>query len=224
MKSIRSVYKIGHGPSSSHTVGPYIAAQEFGKRFPEADSFEVTLYGSLAFTGEGHGTGKAVRSGLPGAKVLLDKEKTDLPHPNTMLFKAFKDGNEIVRKVIMSIGGGTIKIEGEDSIDDQDVYPERNFTEIVMTCNAEGTDLVKYIYAHELNGLRMYLTEIWHAMQASIRRGLSKDGILPGGLNISRRAKLLFEKRCYNESADITINRKISSYAYAAAEENASKA
>ncbi len=221
MKSIRSVYKIGHGPSSSHTVGPYIAAQEFGKRFPEADSFEVTLYGSLAFTGEGHGTGKAVRSGLPGAKVLLDKEKTDLPHPNTMLFKAFKDGNEIGSKVIMSIGGGTIKIEGEDSIDDQDVYPERNFTEIVMTCNAEGTDLVKYIYAHELNGLRMYLTEIWHAMQASIRRGLSKDGILPGGLNISRRAKLLFEKRCYNESADITMNRKISSYAYAAAEENA---
>ena len=92
MKSIKGVYKIGHGPSSSHTVGPYHAAQVFGGRYPEADAYRVTLFGSLAFTGEGHGTGKAIRSGLPGAELVYNREATDLPHPNTMLFEAFKDG------------------------------------------------------------------------------------------------------------------------------------
>ena len=90
MNSIRSVYKIGHGPSSSHTVGPYNAAKIFRKRHPDADAFRVTLYGSLAFTGAGHGTGKAIRSGLPGAEIVVDTktEIKDLPHPNTMLFEA----------------------------------------------------------------------------------------------------------------------------------------
>ena len=102
MKSITSVYKIGNGPSSSHTVGPYHAAQTFGSRYPDADSYEVTLFGSLAFTGEGHGTGKAILEGLPGAKIIFDHEtkEKDLPHPNTMLFKAFKDGNEIASETV----------------------------------------------------------------------------------------------------------------------------
>ena len=95
MNTIKSVYKIGNGPSSSHTVGPYHAAQIFGGRYPQADAFRVTLFGSLAFTGEGHGTGKAIVSGLPGAEVVFDREHTDLPHPNTMLFEAFKGGVRI---------------------------------------------------------------------------------------------------------------------------------
>ena len=95
MKSIKSVYKIGNGPSSSHTVGPYHAAQVFGARYPQADAFRVTLYGSLAFTGEGHGTGKAIKAGLPGTEVVFNREETDLPHPNTMLFEAFKDDPEV---------------------------------------------------------------------------------------------------------------------------------
>jgi L-serine dehydratase len=92
LRSIKSVYKIGHGPSDSHTVGPYGAAKLFGSRYPEADAFRVTLYGSLAFTGEGHGTGKAIRSGLPGAELVFDREQTDLPHPNTLRFEAFRNG------------------------------------------------------------------------------------------------------------------------------------
>ena len=116
MNSITSVYKIGNGPSSSHTVGPYHAARTFGARYPEADAYEVTLFGSLAFTGEGHGTGKAIREGLPGAKVVFDREtkEEDLPHPNTMLFKAFKNGKEIAAVRIFSIGGGSIRIENEE--------------------------------------------------------------------------------------------------------------
>ena len=130
MKSIISVYKIGNGPSSSHTVGPYHAAQTFGSRYqtfgsryPDADFYEVTLYGSLAFTGEGHGTGKAILSGLPGAKIVFDREtrEEDLPHPNTMLFKAFKDGKEIAATRIFSIGGGSIRIENESSEEDREV-------------------------------------------------------------------------------------------------------
>ena len=120
MKTIKSVYKIGNGPSSSHTVGPYHAAQTFGSRYPDADSYEVTLYGSLAFTGEGHGTGKAILEGLPGAKIVFDRETRDLPHPNTMRFKAFKDGKEIANIRIFSIGGGSIRIENESSEEDKE--------------------------------------------------------------------------------------------------------
>ena len=95
MKSIKSVYKIGSGPSSSHTVGPYRAAKLFAKRYPDADLYRVVLFGSLAFTGEGHGTGKAIRSALPNAEITFNREEKNLPHPNTMLFTAIKDGKEI---------------------------------------------------------------------------------------------------------------------------------
>ncbi len=221
MKSIKSVYKIGNGPSSSHTVGPYHAAQVFGARYPEADAYQVTLYGSLAFTGVGHGTGKAVLAGLPGAEVIFNTTETDLPHPNTMLFKAFKDGKEIGSNRIFSIGGGSIRIEGELSDEDIETYPQKNFTEILNLCRARSITLPQLIYRMEDPSLREYLRKVWHAMEDAIERGLQKEGILPGGLGVSRKAKLLFEKRCYNESADVTMNRIIAAYAYATSEENA---
>ena len=221
MKSIKSVYKIGNGPSSSHTVGPYHAAQVFGARYPEADAYQVTLYGSLAFTGVGHGTGKAVLAGLPGAEVIFNTTETDLPHPNTMLFKAFKDGKEIGSNRIFSIGGGSIRIEGEMSDEDIETYPQKNFTEILNLCKERSINLPQLIYRMEDPSLREYLRKVWHAMEDAIERGLQKEGILPGGLGVSRKAKLLFEKRCYNESADVTMNRIIAAYAYATSEENA---
>ncbi len=221
MKSIKSVYKIGHGPSSSHTVGPYQAALLFGKRHPEADSFRVTLYGSLAFTGEGHGTGKAISTGLPGAQIVFNREETDLPHPNTMLFEAFKDGRLTGSNRIFSIGGGSIRIENEESDDEREIYQQKYFSEFVNLCKERGTNLAQLIFRMEDPSLRLYLSEVWHAMQDSVRRGLAADGTLPGGLGVARKAKLLFEKRCYNESADVTMNRVIAAYAYAVSEENA---
>ena len=221
MKTIKSVYKIGNGPSSSHTVGPYHAAQIFGGRYPQADAFRVTLFGSLAFTGEGHGTGKAIVSGLPGAEVVFDREHTDLPHPNTMLFEAFKDGRRIGANRIFSIGGGSIRIEGEASEDEVEVYPQKDFTEILRVCRQRGLDLPRFIYRMEDDRLREYLRGAWEAMKDSIRRGLAAEGVLPGGLGVARKAKMLFEKRCYNESADVTMNRVIAAYAYAVSEENA---
>ena len=221
MKSIQSVYKIGHGPSSSHTVGPYNAALAMRARWPEADAFRVVLYGSLAFTGEGHGTGKAIRSALPGAEILYDARTKDLPHPNTMLFTALRGGKELGCVRVFSIGGGSIRIENEDSEDEREVYPQRSFTEMLLLCRERGIRLLDFIREMEGPGLYPCLREAWHAMSAAVERGLAAEGILPGGLQLSRKAKLLYEKRCYNESADVTMNRVISAYAYAVSEENA---
>ena len=223
MKSIKSVYKIGHGPSSSHTVGPYNAAKIFRSRYPDADAYKVTLFGSLAFTGEGHGTGKAVISGLPGAEIIYDRKtpETELPHPNTMLFEAFQNGELMGSCRIFSIGGGSIRIEGEVSDEENEVYPQGNFSQILDICKRRNISLVQFIYRFEDPSLRTWLKEVWQAMQNSVRRGLEAEGILPGGLGVERKAKMLLEKRCYNESADVTMNRIIAAYAYAVSEENA---
>ena len=221
MKSIKSIYKIGHGPSSSHTVGPYRAALLFGARYPDADEYRVTLYGSLAFTGEGHGTKKAIQSGLPGAQVVFDRDTADLPHPNTMLFTAMRNGEEYARLRIFSVGGGSIRIEGETSEEEREVYPQKNLTEILEECTSRGISLIGFIREAEGSSLNDYLRRVWHAMQDSLRRGLEAGGVLPGGLELARKAKLLYEKRCYNESADVTMNRVIAAYAYAVSEENA---
>ena len=223
MKSIKSVYKIGNGPSSSHTVGPYNAAQIFGRRFPDADRYTVTLFGSLAHTGEGHSTGKAICAGLPGTEVSFDKVTTDLPHPNTMLFTAYKNGEVLGQNRILSIGGGSIRIEGEESADEAEIYPQKNFAEIAAECKRDNISLVEFIRRTEGDALWQYLAGVWYAMQMAVERGLTAEGILPGGLNLARKAKTLYEKRCYNESSDVTMNRIIASYAYAVSEENASE-
>ena len=221
MKTIQSVYKIGNGPSSSHSVGPYRAARLIGTRYPEADAFRVTLFGSLAFTGEGHGTDKAIREALPGAEVLFDKEAKDLPHPNTMLFTACKNGEAIGEHRIFSIGGGAIRVEGEAPEDDVEVYRETSFSDVIATCKKEQCSLSEYLFRTEGEALRMHLETIWDAMQDTVRRGLAAEGVLPGSLQLTRKAKLLYEKRCYNENADVAMNRMIAAYAYAVSEENA---
>ena len=222
MKTIRQIYKIGHGPSSSHTVGPYRAARLFLSRYPEADHFEVTLYGSLAFTGEGHGTGKAVRSAIPDAKVIFDKTTQDLPHPNTMLFRAYKDGAELGSARIMSIGGGSIRIEGENSDEEAEIYPQKNFAQILETCESEHISISEFVYRAEGEAkLRSYLKEVWHTMEDAVERGLAAEGILPGGLKLTRKAKKLYTMRCHNESSDITMERTLAAYAFAVSEENA---
>ena len=221
MKSIRSVYKIGHGPSSSHTVGPYRAAKFMGQRYPEADAWKVTLYGSLAFTGEGHGTGKAIRAALPEAEIIFNREEKELPHPNTMIFTAMKDGKVIASKRIFSIGGGSIRFEGESSDEERIIYPQNSFSEILQCCKQKGITLTEFIYRQEDADIKDYLRMVWEVMQEAIRRGLKAEGILPGGLGVSRKAKLLYNMRCYNENADVTMNRLIAAYAYAVSEENA---
>ena len=221
MKSIESVYKIGNGPSSSHTVGPYNAAKLFAARWPEADAFAVTLYGSLAHTGAGHGTEKAIRAWMPDALVRFDTETKDIPHPNTMQFSAIKGTEEIGRARIFSIGGGSIRIENETSEEENEVYPQKSFAEISALCREQGITLAEFVHRVEGDSLWQYLEGVWDAMQLAVERGLAAEGTLPGRLNLTRKAKTLYEKRVYNESADLTQNRLIASYAYAVSEENA---
>ena len=223
MKTIGSVYKIGHGPSSSHTVGPYRAAMMFGQRYPDADEFRVTLYGSLALTGEGHSTAKAIMSALPNAKVKSDRRTRKLPHPNTMLFEAVKDGRVIKSQKVMSVGGGQVKLEGESSRDEDDIYELESFGAIAEYCREKGLTLNQYIAMKEPE-LKEHLRVIWQAMRREVEEGLKREGELPGELHLKRKAKLLYEKRCYNESADVTMNRLVAAYAYAASEQNASEA
>jgi hypothetical protein len=175
MKTIKSVYKIGNGPSSSHTVGPFRAAKIFLERHPDADAWRVMLYGSLAYTGEGHGTGKAIKAVLPGAEVVFDREARDLPHPNTMRFEAFKQGQLIGSNRIFSIGGGSIRVENETSDDELEVYPQKNFGEILSRCNEDGITLVQFIDRMEGTALRDCLKTVWRAMQDAVERGLAAD-------------------------------------------------
>ena len=221
MRSIQTVYRIGHGPSSSHTVGPYRAAKIFGARHPDADAYRVILYGSLACTGEGHGTVYAIQSGLPGTEVLFDRQKKDLPHPNTMHFLALKNGQVTADTWMFSIGGGSVRIENEDAEDAREVYPFQYLTEILQECRDKELTLPRFVTLAEDSSLRGYLSEVWETMKDAIRRGLTAEGVLPGGLNVARKARTLFEKRCYNESSDVSMQRTISSYAYAVSEENA---
>ena len=222
MKSIQSVYKIGNGPSSSHTVGPYRAAHYMREQYPGA-SFRVTLYGSLASTGAGHGTEKAILSVLPQAKIVSDAERKDLPHPNTMLFEVTKHGQPDRQVEVVSVGGGSILVDGEALREDREVYPQKNFSEIMAYCQEKSFTLPAYVESFEGAEVWQYLRHIWHAMEGCVERGLKADGVLPGGLKLTRKAKMLFESRCYNESLDVSMQRTIAAFAYAVAEESASE-
>lgn len=220
MQSITTVYKIGNGPSSSHTVGPYRIAKFISERFPDHQC-RITLYGSLASTGAGHGTQKAIAQLLPGAIILTDPEKQDLPHPNTMKIELTKEGQAPKEITAISVGGGNVIIEGFLDETKGDIYQESNFTEIMEACKNASLTLPAYVYAHEGEDVKKYLHVIWEAMEACIQRGLKTEGILPGGLGVERKAKKLFESRCYNESIDISKDRTIASFAYAVSEESA---
>ena len=138
-----------------------------------------------------------------------------------MLFEAFREGRVIASHRIFSVGGGSIRIEGETSDDEREVYTEQSFTEILERCREREISLVQFIRTAEGPSLEPYLRDVWSAMRDSLQSGLRATGVLPGGLGVARKAKLLFEKRCYNESADVTMNRLIAAYAYAVSEENA---
>lgn len=220
MYSITSVFKKGLGPSSSHTIGPTIASKIFSRRYPERDASKVVLYGSLALTGKGHGTDKAILSNMKEAEIVFDMEKTDLPHPNTMEFFAYKDNVEIGHDTILSIGGGDIVVVGDGYIE-KEVYKEKNFTEIINYCEKHNLTLTEYIYKMEGEEIKAELLKVWKIMKETIERGLNTEGLLPGDLNITRKAKMLYNMKVEHEGIASKEDRLISAYAFAVAEENA---
>ena len=223
MKSLRELYKIGRGPSSSHTMGPERAVKYFMELTEDADGYEVILYGSLALTGKGHQTDAAIEKtfGKRPVKVIFDSETGGLPHENTMDFIAYKKGREILRKRILSVGGGDIRIEGHPEADKPEIYSHANFREIADYCNSKNIRLSEYVYEHEDSDIKNFLYEIWEVMKAEIQSGLTTTGVLPGGLGVQRVAQLLYNRRHIDESSETRENRIVCAYAFAAAEHNA---
>ena len=224
MESLRELYKIGSGPSSSHTMGPEKAAKLFKERFGGlADSFRVVLYGSLAKTGKGHCTDTVIEKALApfDCEIVFNDTETELPHPNTMELFALNGGREIGYEKVFSVGGGMIRSEGHTVSPPEKIYPHDTFAEIAACCREK--DIRIWEYAEEIEGAGFwdYMEEIWATMKSSVRRGLVDEGTLPGGLNVRKKAKHLLNLEHIDETAETRENRMVSSYAFAVSEQNA---
>lgn len=225
MKSIRELYRIGTGPSSSHTMGPRYAAQDFASRNPHAASFEVTLYGSLAATGKGHMTDVAIEETLsPVAPVkILWEPQIFLPyHPNGMKFRSFDaDGTETDSWVVYSVGGGQIAEEGKRTGESPEVYAMSTLTEILEWCERTGGSYWEYVEQCEGPEIWDFLANVWQTMCRAIERGLDREGVLPGPLGLRRRANTYFV-RASGYKSSLQSRGLVFSYALAVSEENAS--
>ena len=224
MKSIREIYKIGYGPSSSHTMGPERAAKVFREKYPNADRFRVTLYGSLSKTGVGHGTDRVIHKTLEPieTEIVFSKENLENSHPNTLDFEAFAGEEKLGELRVESIGGGDIRAPGQTLVDSPDVYMENSFAEVSDFCHWRYIDkLSDYVELNEGPEIWPFLMEVWQVMKNSIKEGLAATGVLPGGLNVQRKAKFLYESHCPENVPQLKEFQLICAYAYAVAEQNA---
>ncbi|MBR6287409.1 MAG: L-serine ammonia-lyase [Bacteroidaceae bacterium] len=225
MKSLKELYRIGIGPSSSHTMGPNKAAIMFKKQTPWAARYEVTLYGSLAATGRGHATDKAIEKVLsPSRTTIIWEPKTFLPfHPNGMKFDAYGDNGKLVRSwTVYSIGGGALAEEGPDcQLEGPDIYRMNTMTEILEWCERTGKSYWEYVEECEDSDIWDYLAEVWQVMKAAVERGIETEGVLPGPLNLRRKAPSYYIKATGYKST-LRTRGLVFSYALAVSEENAS--
>ncbi|HAL88572.1 MAG TPA: serine dehydratase [Clostridiales bacterium] len=225
MKSIREIYKIGKGPSSSHTMGPQKAALLFRDRYPEAQSYQVTLYGSLCKTGVGHGTDRVLLDtlGEDRTKVFFSQESWEGMHPNTMDFAAYCGDTLLGKLRIESVGGGDIRIPGEtEPPESEEVYIEHSFAEIADFCKWRYIDtLSSYVELNEGPEIWDFLATVWQTMKQSIDEGLQRDGVLPGGLGVRRKAKYLYAQTPDDRIPALREFQQIAAFAYAVAEQNA---
>jgi len=222
MESIKEIFKIGYGPSSSHTMGPRKAAEMFMSRNPGIPKIRVTLYGSLAATGKGHMTDKAITEGLAPVPVeILWEPEIFLPvHPNGMKFEALDKGDNVRDSwTTYSIGGGDISDDGKRD-PSKKIYPKNHLSEIIEWCENNGRTLWEFVEMHEGPAIWEHLEEVWKVMEASVERGLEEEGVLPGRLKLPRKAAAYAIKA---KSFRGTLSRRSFTFAYAlaVAEENA---
>ena len=225
MKSLKELYRIGIGPSSSHTMGPRNAAEQFLAKHPDAKSFEVTLYGSLAATGKGHMTDTAIIDTLePHAPLDLKWEpEIFLPfHPNGMLFKSKDENGKVTDEwTVFSVGGGALAEKGIDNSASPDIYEMTKMSQILGWCERTGRSYWEYVQQCEESDIWDYLHEVWKTMSEAVERGLEQEGALPGPLNLRRKAATYYIKA--NGYKDNLKSRGlVFSYALAVSEENAS--
>ncbi|OGO34360.1 MAG: serine dehydratase [Chloroflexi bacterium RBG_16_57_11] len=221
MESIRGLYRIGYGPSSSHTMGPRKAAEEFKQRYPAATKYRILLYGSLAATGKGHLTDIAIQEALSPALVeIIWKPDQLLPfHPNGMQFEAsFEDGGKSEPWQVYSLGGGAIGDGTPSQL--KPVYDLNTLSDILERCDSAGQAFWEYIEVREGAEIWSFLGMIWKAMRVTIKRGLKAEGVLPGGLKVPRKA-WSFYRKTISAGEHSRRQGRLSAYALAGSEENA---
>ncbi len=222
MYSLRELYKIGNGPSSSHTIGPLMATKEFLKRYPNLDEVRVILYGSLALTGRGHLTDYIIeKTLLPIPSRIEFDGLTMMKHPNTLEFYGYQNNVQVGHMIVYSVGGGAIRIEGEADRVLEQIYPLNTFKEIAKYCKEQHLSLAEYVDRIEDQTFPLYLKEIYETMLQSVKNGLSTSGVLPGKLQVKRKASYIYKQKS-NESEYDRLRRRVMAYAYATSEENAS--
>lgn len=224
MKTLRELYKIGNGPSSSHTMGPKRAAEWFKDKNPEANRFDIYLYGSLAFTGKGHLTDKIIKETLNPIKtnIIFDTKFVCDKYPNTMDLIAYKDDQKISQARVYSVGGGAIEVEGQKRAIVPDIYKLNHMQDIKEYCKEKDKDLVDYVVETEGEDIIEFLREIWHTMYNSVKTGIEKEGIIPGKLQLPREAKMIYENTAEDQNPILKRTRLLTSYAHAVSENNAS--
>ena len=221
MESLRELYRIGPGPSSSHTLAVRNACLYYLKHYPNAEKYLVELYGSLALTGRGHMTDQVVSRTIGADKVIIKfEERMYGSQPNTMVFYCLNDNQLSNEMVIYSTGGGAIAVEGEDNIVDDHIYPQKNLMEIIAFCREHDMDLAQYVYYYEPD-IKPYLNEVLDQMLKVVQSGLQKEGILPGKLKLEKVAKKIYQKAKESSDEQVRKDLTITAYAYAAMEENA---
>lgn len=225
MKSIKEIYRIGIGPSSSHTMGPRKAAELYQEKHREATAFRVTLYGSLSATGKGHMTDQAILDVLGNDKTEIIWSKEFLAfHPNGMKFECKYTSDEADFSdawTVFSVGGGALAEEGQDSIELPEIYAMNTMTEILQYCEWSGKGYWEYVEECEGPGIWDYLREVWHTMRDAVERGLDVEGVLPGPLNLRRKA-YSYHVKATGYNANLRTRGLVFSYALAVSEENAS--
>lgn len=223
MYSIKELYKVGNGPSSSHTIGPLEASKEFIKRNPDCDYILVKLYGSLALTGKGHLTDYIIEKTLMPVSSRVEFDVNYLPpHPNTMDFIGYRDKEKIAEMRVYSVGGGAIEIEGDPKRVLDHIYPLNKFKDISQYCKDYKLRLYEYVDRIEGPGFTEYMEHIYTVMEECINRGLNTTGVLPGKLQIKRKANYLYFQNSKEKDPTEIARRKTVAYAYAVSEENAS--
>lgn len=224
MESIREIYKIGYGPSSSHTMGPHRAAEIFKAEYPGAASFRVTLYGSLAATGKGHLTDATVISALAPSEVEIVWKAEEVPsfHTNGMFFEAIsEDGSVAGSKMVYSIGGGSLSYGPEEGNPGaEDIYSMRYMKEIKRFVKREGIHFWEYVERCEGPGIWDYLSEVWDRMCQTIKEGLENDSVLPGPMKVRSKAKQHYV-RASSLKESLQSRSFVAAYALATSEQNA---
>lgn len=224
MKSLKELFRIGYGPSSSHTMGPRVAAERYLQKNPGAQRFRVTLYGSLAATGKGHLTDQAVYQvlGEKNTEIVWCPEIVLPFHPNGMKFEVAISDNQYVNPwVVYSVGGGALAEEGVAEDDTPDVYELDHLLDIMEWCDKRGQSYWEYVNNCEGPEIWDYLAEVWQVMKESVERGLEHEGVLPGGLNLRRKAPHYYIK-AMGYGSNLQTRGLVFAYALAVTEENAS--